>query len=329
MIENTEGRNFGYGYLHLDRPDNAINTLFDNELNDYKRGFTMGMFGSNVVKTGGGKTVAASAIALDYDETFNVDRVVFSPAGLLKSLAEIEEKRIKGAFVICEEAQNYASNRTWFSLFNKAIMHTIATFRVMRAAAIFVTPMARMIDTDVQKLMRFAATSRLVIEGDELNGYIKLYEVTTANYDKDLWRRKIRFYVPETEQIVRADEFRVYLPPAEFLKDLENKVTEYKSQYRADILAEAEAFAESEKNFERRIPKAENHRLLAERLLEDKSVIKELSGSGKVSTGTIAAFFPNLKNMRDVAGVKWWVKESWEKLNLGKKSKTEFKEGLI
>jgi hypothetical protein len=302
-------------YIQINRPDEAIPALFDNEIKTYHRGFTFGMFGSQNVKTGGGKSIATAAMALEYDKTFNLDRIVFTPADMLKQLSDIERRKLRGAMLICEEVQNYASNRTWFSLYNKTIMHTIATFRHMRAGAFFVTPMARMIDADVQKLMRFGANARLKAVNGALRGYVRVYEVATYNNDKDIARRPIKYYCPESGQVLQMEEARVYMPDRNFVRELEHKIDDYKSQYRSTLEQEAEAFDEAERTLYRRSdifkPKE-----LAERMLNDSTIINEFANKGAITQGTVAAFYPQLKAANELSAVQKWCEWTWDKLKL-------------
>lgn len=304
--------------LHITRPDEFIPVLFDNEIRRYKRGFTFGMFGSANIKTGGGKSVATYQMCQEYDPTFNIDRVCLTPSDLLTQLAEIEDKRMHGACVVFEEAQNFASNRTWFSLYNKTIMHTIATFRYLRCGAFFITPMARMIDGDVRKLMRFHAVSRLVAsEGNNLEGYIRISEVITYNDDKNIGHMDLSAYIPEQGRLLHCEELRVFITDREFLKQVEKKVTDYKKNYRMDLKKEAEAFENAQHNLYKKMGTI-NPQELAGEMLKDRTVVKELARRGKIDTVAVSGFYPNMDKDKDRAAVKWWVNKLWEDLKVQK-----------
>lgn len=306
-----------YLYPHILRTDGMIQSLFDHEIYSYKRGFVAGMFGSQTVKTGSGKSVAAMCICKEYDDDFSPDNIVFTPAGVLQQLAK---NRPRGSMFMCEETQNYASNRTWFKLSNKTIMHTVATMRSKRQGTIFITPMARMIDGDVQKMMRFAISSWLGrgSGGYGMDGWVRIREIATYNNDKDIARREIKFYNPETKQVVEVDKCRVYLPDRTFLKECEQKIEDYKATYHEDLQAEAEQYEEAEKALYRKAgvfkPKD-----MADKMLSDNSIINELTQKGKIGSGTVSAFYPGLKNSTDIGAVKWWVESNWQQLKLVKK----------
>ena len=115
------------------------------------------------------------------------------------------------------------------------------------------------------------------------------------------------------------DECRVYLPDKKFLKECEDKITEYKAQYHTSLQEEADQFEEAEKVLYRKsgIFKPKD---LAVKMLEEPSIIRELSEKGKIQQGTVAAFFPSLKNNKDLGAVKWWVESNWNELKTGKKN---------
>jgi hypothetical protein len=302
-------------YIHIHTPNEAIPAIFKNEFERYRRGFAMGMFGSARIKTGGGKSLTCLTMASESDRDFNINQVAFTPGYMLQLLANFEKTNRRGGIVIFEEAQNFASNRTWYSLYNKTIMHTIATFRNLRCAAIFISPMARMVDPDVIKMMRFHATARLSAgPGGSLEGFASISEVYTYNNDKDIGRLPLNFYCPETGQVIIGDEYKVYLPDPALVEAYEEKVDEYKREFRGDLQAEAEQFAEAEKSLMRR-PMVFKPKELASKMLEDKAVISELTNRGSVSSGAISAFFPNLRKATDQSAVKWWVEQSWKELN--------------
>lgn len=98
---------------HISRPDEWVHSYFNQEMNVYKRGFTAGVFGNHIIKTGGGKSVGVACLARELDPSFDVfSRVVFSPAEGLRLMEEFERKKMHGAMMIFEESQGYASNRT-------------------------------------------------------------------------------------------------------------------------------------------------------------------------------------------------------------------------
>ena len=278
----------------------------------------MGMFGSYNVKTGNGKTVATAAIASDYDDKFDVDSFAVSPAQLLQQLAKVDKAKGYGRVIVCEEAQNYASNRTWFSIYNKTIMHTIATCRFIRAIVIFITPMARMIDSDVQKLMRFKATPRLLKdERGSLHSYVRFREVYTYEQDKHMGEKPIKFYNPETGDVIEMDELEVFINKPDLIEAIEDKITAYKREFQGDILEDVLAFEEAEKQMYRN-KKVLNPKEMALKMLEDSYVQKELSNKGTIQSGSVAAFYPNLSQQKDISAVHWWTKRLWEDLQMVK-----------
>lgn len=305
-----------YTYPQLTRSDGVIPALFDWEIKSYHRGFVAGMFGSQTIKTGNGKSDGTCVICHEYDPDFGPDNIVFTPAEILR---ELSKPRHKGNMIMVDETQNIASNRTWFDLNNKTVMHTVATMRFRQQGAIFVTPMARMIDKDVQKLMRFAMTSWLSKEPPGvIAGWVRIREVATYHDDKDIAHRMIKFYDPDTGKVIELDCCKVFLPDEPWLKECRQKIKEYKEQHQLSLLEESEQFEEAEKQLYRKagIFKPKD---LAAKMLEEKSVINELAEKGKIQQGTIAAFYPGLKNNKDLGAVKWWVEDNWRKLSMGKK----------
>lgn len=305
-----------FAYPELTRSDEVISALFDHEFNRFHRGFVCGMFGSQTVKTGSGKSDGTCMVCHEYDDDFTANDIMFTPAEILRAQAKTTHK---GHMIMADETQNYASNRTWFDLNNKTVMHTVATMRYRRQGAVFVTPMARMIDKDVQKMMRFAMSSYLAAESDHtLSGWIRIREVATYNDDKDIARRMLKFYNPETGQVIELDTCRVYLSNEPWLQECRDRIEEYKDAYRGDLQEEADQFEEAEKALYRKSgifkPKE-----LAQKMLQESSVVKELSEKGKIQHGMVAAFYPNLKSTKDLSAVKWWVEDHWKQLSLVKK----------
>lgn len=306
-----------YAYPELTRTDEVIPALFKHEFERFHRGFVFGMFGSSTVKTGSGKSDSTCMVCHEQDDDFNANDIMFTPGEILHAQAKTQHR---GHMIMADETQNYASNRTWFDLNNKTVMHTVATMRYRRQGCGFVTPMARMIDKDVQKMMRFAMSSFLTAEppNGTLAGWIRIREVATYNDDKDIARRMLKFYDPEAGQVIELDQCRVYLTDEPWLQECRDRIEEYKDAYRGDLQEEADQFDEAEKALYRKSgifkPK-----MLAEKMLEESSVVKELSEKGKIQHGMVAAFFPNLKSTKDLSAVKWWVEDHWKKLNTVKK----------
>lgn len=306
-----------YALPEIHRPDEWLHALFNNEIDIYQRGFTCGMFGSSDIKTGGGKSISTAAICQEYWPDFDVFKhIVFDPAQGLNLMSEFERKRIKGGMMIFEEAQNYSSNRTWQDLNNRTILHAIATFRNLQCGCFFVTPMRKMIDRDVQKLMRFHASSSLNNNGG-LEGHVKFSEVYTYNEDKDLGNRDPVFYCPEDDTIYTMSQARVYASK-QLIRDVKQHIDEYKSEYREDLATKIEAYNAAQKNFLKKSSSTVNPREKAEEMLKDPFIINELSTTGKLKSKTVGAFYSQA-SAKDKDAIHYWAERQWNQLKMVKK----------
>lgn len=301
-------------YLPIDRPDEAIPAIFDNEIYNFHRGFLLGIFGNAKIKTGGGKTWTAASIGWDYDEKFNADWVVLDPSSLLLKFEEIERRKEKGRVVVFEETQTQASNRTWWSLYNRVVLQAIETFRHIQCVAIFVSPMANLIDKDIRKLMRFTGENYLYNE-DGLTGYLRLRETFTYNEDKDIGHGLIRFYHPPTGEVLALDWLKVYGLERSLMREIDEKVDEAKVKHRDNLRKEVENFeANLDAVYKRR--HVFNPRETAEKIFQEPEVVREFGVKNHITSSTVAAIRPDIKSTKDLGAVAFWANSMWEKMKL-------------
>lgn len=302
-------------YPEIHASDEPIHAMFNHEIDIYRRGFTMGIFGSSKIKTGGGKSIGTLAMASDIDPDFTLKNVAFTPRQMLQLVSKAEHAKRPRMAIVMEESQTMISSRTWQTQNNKVIVNCVATMRDVRAAAFFNTPMQKMIDGDVQKLMRFGSISRLAYQNGKLAGYLRPYEIRTwgkndENIAKDPWI----LYSPEKKKLYSIEELRVYLPEKSLVREYEYMVAAYKSQYRLDLDDELAKYEDEEKAFMKK-SRSFKPSEVARDLLKEPQIIDELTKSNDVSAATIRALRPGLSSPTDLGAIRKWVGWNWKKLN--------------
>lgn len=99
-----------------------------------------------------GKTWAGLRHAEHIDPSFNVDRIIFTPADFLKIVAD--DKYLKrGDFILFDEVGVGISKRQWYSFANRAIFAVLQSFRFRGLGVIFTVPSLSYVDKNIQPLL--------------------------------------------------------------------------------------------------------------------------------------------------------------------------------
>lgn len=100
--------------------------------------------------TGSGKTYAALKLAKMWDDSFDEDRIVFTPETFISLINGGSLK--SGSVIVFEEAGVSLNNRAWQSKSNNLIQYILQTFRHKNYIVIFTAPDFGFIDSASRKL---------------------------------------------------------------------------------------------------------------------------------------------------------------------------------
>jgi len=114
---------------------------------------------------GRGKTFAATRLAEQLDDTFDIDRVCVTYQEFLRQLnilanAWENHEDVAGRVVIFDEFQRSASARKWMTSVNMAITDVLHTFRYLNLIVIFTTPHLSFIDVNARAVMHMNVTMK-------------------------------------------------------------------------------------------------------------------------------------------------------------------------
>jgi len=107
-------------------------------------------------ETGSGKSWSGLKLAEKLDPTFDIDRVVFTPAQFMHVLNNPRKYRLKkGSVIVWDETGVNFGARDFFKEENKNISKVLQTFRHKNLGLILTVPHKSFIDTHARKLLHY------------------------------------------------------------------------------------------------------------------------------------------------------------------------------
>lgn len=201
-----------------------------------------------------GKSFFSILMALLLDDTFkdNMEkRIVYDAKGFMDACKEIEEKKIKGAAIVWDEAGVGLSSRDWYELSNKSINYAIQVLGYLHPFVFFVTQDASFLDAQPRKLLTnffeierknndYSSAKVFNIQIDRRTG--KLYYI----YPRMLLDGKVyaikRLYYPKLPpEIVKRYEAHSFSWKQKIIESMQSRVSEIKVDQKTKTLDEIKA----------------------------------------------------------------------------------------
>lgn len=276
-------------------PYEPIPKLFNYELHEMHRGFAVSLYGAPGGKTGEGKSYSAltmgQAIA---PKTFGIDDVTFNISEFLDRLDYFESNDFKYRVLVLDESQTAIPSSAWFSVFNRAIAETVATFRYMRCIAIFVTPLWTWIDKRVRSMIRYGGAPTLVKNEQygELECRLKFAHISTDLEGEKVYTPKLQFYDETLKQHAIVEYFKVGLPTKDLIDAYEKKAAIFKKQHRKDLKEDVRIVEEVAENKKSVFDPA----LLFDDLVKNKMVAANIQKKNTVSVPLIEMIYKKMSH---------------------------------
>lgn len=179
-----------------------------------------------------GKSLSAVRIANAIDETFydNLEkRVVFSSSDLLKAFEDLRNRNIKGGAVIVDEAgTGDLSSQRWYEEASKIVGAELQAIGYLNPAIFFVTQDFSFINKTARKLSHAILK---VTRNSNKYCKIRFYWISTDPWLSSFVRKLPLFCLSRNDvasNIIKMDEIRLTLPPAELVKRYEEHSQRYK-----------------------------------------------------------------------------------------------------
>jgi len=134
-----------------------------------KDNILLGIVGS----TGSGKSTSAIRIAEQYDPSFHIGRIIFSPKDFLKALADFDINS-RGKAIIFDEAGIGNNAKKWYAYVNRAINEVMQSVRFRRSLIIFTMPSWKDIDSSNRRLFKMEINT-LGVNYEEEYVWAKVY----------------------------------------------------------------------------------------------------------------------------------------------------------
>ncbi len=173
--------------------------------------------------TGSGKTWAGLCLGEMLDKNFNVDRVIFKGAELMKLINSGELKT--GSVILWDEAGIDLSSRTWQSVMNKMLNFLLQTFRHKNIILIMTAPYGDFIDVSSRKLFH-AEFETAGINKAKKTCTIKP-KLLQYNPSNKKWYRKYLKIIREKGGLVKIERWAIPKPSKELIKEYETKREEF------------------------------------------------------------------------------------------------------
>lgn len=269
--------------------DTALTDYYKHFLLNKKMGLVDVIAGSSHIKMGVGKSWAAIRKADLIDPDFHNGKIVYEPSDFLRVMKGIENDGRAGQVVIVDEAEVTAPAALWYSVSNRMISYTLATFRTLRCMSVFVTPAFGFLDRKVRILTsHIGFCNKDIGTGGKPEVTLRTYRITTDLFGEKIFFGKIWMYNRATKEIVKFNKFKVQAPREELTDEYEKKAGRFKSALRDGFLKECERYEKWQKKKKEGEDKTDLKKLV-DIVLKDKNVLSDLTDKGKVSASTVSA----------------------------------------
>lgn len=233
-----------------------------------KQGLILAITGGRHLKTGEGKSITAIALAEEIDPTFSVDKIALDATQFIEICNTIEEIGKPAQVMMADEAEVMASNRSYYSIYNKALVDVASTMRNLKCITILCLPKLDMIDKKLQHLIgHWGWVEKVVDEKQNLKVKLRFYRLISNPLGKsELKPERIVMFSQEKGKNVSFDYFEVNLPSKPLMDSYLKLEKEYKRGIRNKILEELE-------DYERANSKKDkvNIDIVKEEILNDKA----------------------------------------------------------
>lgn len=175
-------------------------------------------------ETGSGKSYSGLSLCKAIDDSFNVDRVVFTPSEFIHLLNKGNLE--KGNAILWDEAGVGIPAREWYRLSNRLIGYVIQTFRNRNLAVVFTVPTYSFIDKQLRCLFH-AFIEVLGVDEREKVVITKYKRIQhSASLGKNYYKY-IRLLDEETNKYAIIKRYAIPRPPQELIDAYEKKKEEY------------------------------------------------------------------------------------------------------
>ena len=179
------------------------------------------------------KRFGALKIASTLDEDFGIDRVVIGrPLEFVRLCKKLHAEKVKGAFIVFDEAGIGMPAREWMTVQNKILSYVLQLFRKQNLGVIFTVPSMRLIDAQARILFHAIGHAYSI-------DYKKLvnlsYYVVKHNPVFDTYNLEPFIAYDHNGNPIQIDVIKIGLPPEDLIEEYEKKKDEFMSEFYTDI----------------------------------------------------------------------------------------------
>jgi len=249
-----------------------------------------------VGETGSGKSYSALKIASTLDEDFDVDRVVIGrPLDFIRLCKKLHAEKVKGAFIVFDEAGIGMPAREWMTVQNKILSYVLQLFRKQNLGVIFTVPSMKLIDAHARIL--FHAIGHAHSIDYEKKCVNLLYYVVKHNPVFDTYELEPFIAYDTHGNPIQIDVIKIGLPPKDLIEEYEKKKDEFMSEFYGDI---EEQLSNSGKTIDGRTlrsykKKAEVLENYIKKRLKEGVSINELAREFSINPATLHGWIKEIK----------------------------------
>jgi hypothetical protein len=300
-------------YVAYNGETTPLKNYFNYYLNSLKMGLITSITGGGFIKTGTGKSYTAMKIAQDMDSTFDMEKVVYYPREFLTVMDRVEEDKRAGQVVVIDEGEIMAPASMYFSFTNKAIAYNLATFRYLRAMAIFVTPSFSWLDKRIRTLVsHWGYTEKHYTTGGKTTVDLRMYALKTNLFGDKTWINKLKLYNRKTGLIDVFKKFTVGLPSPELCEAYEKKSLEYKQLMRRELLKEVDKWVKWQGSESKETQEEKNIGEIIQKIADDETIMTSILSSrgNRIDMDLLKGKFQGLTT-REAKQIKKIFEMSW------------------
>lgn len=235
-------------YPEFAKGENPLIAYLKHFCNTRKQGLLIAITGGRHMKTGEGKTFTALALLEELDPTFFIDKIAMDATQFITIANHIEDIGTPCQGMMADEAEVMASNRSYYSIYNKALVDVGSTMRNLRCVAVLCLPKLDMVDKKLQHLVsHWGYVEKHVEDGGQLKVRFYFYRLITNPLGKGEPKpQKIIMWSQELRRKVSFDYFEVKLPSKKLMNAYLDLEKDYKRNLRDGLLEEIAIYEKSQ-----------------------------------------------------------------------------------
>jgi hypothetical protein len=298
-------------FIHWHPAETALPRLINNEIWNYKRGFSMVMTGSNKWKIRTGKSIAALYLSSLVDKTLTADtvreRVFYKPSDLLRAQDRIDKRHEIGRALIPDESEELISNTAWQSVTNRCVALSVATGGYRRTFMPWVTPTFGYIDKRIRLMLNGWGSTYLTMKSDrKMRSVMRFYLIATNDMGDKIWRAKPEFFDQHEKKLIYCTYYDVTLPQTKEFQEMKDVYEEFSREAKSQINKnQLEIVEQEEENILRASEKDDKDiGLLFDQIKTNEHIERAIATKGKVTDDQVRWVLDKEKKRATIRGVK-------------------------